>query len=533
VIIHRDRQLGRFGLKSAQSFVLFVLRVAVGWHFLYEGFVKLLDPQWTSAGYLIESHWIFSGVFRWMAETPPVLRVVDLMNIWGLILIGLGLFFGFMTRAASVSGALLLFLYYITIPPLPAFMDGVHTEGSYIIVNKNLVELIALCVIAVFPASASLGIDRLMATRRKRRSAEKPMSANPLDPPENAGITAPRDRREILKAFAALPVFGAFVVSILRRHGWKSIEEKRLLEMVGGNVNAVTSATMKTVHFAGLKDLRGRLPKGRIGNVTMSRLVCGGNLISGFAHSRDLIYVSPFLKLYFSDEKVMETLRVCEACGIDTAILRTDMNTIRILNKYRRRGGKIQWLAQVYPSAEDPFTNTRIALDNGAVGAFIQGNIADRMIREGKIDLVEKVIRYIQDRGVIAGIGGHSLDVPMVVEAAGIPTDFYMKTLHCRDYWSFQMEDTPVSVVDNTRDNYWCTNPEETVEFMKSVEKPWIAYKVLAAGAIKPEVGFRYTFENGADFACVGMFDFQIIEDTNVASDILAGVLDRKRPWMA
>ncbi len=105
----------------------------------------------------------------------------------------------------------------------------------------------------------------------------------------------------------------------------------------------------------------------------------GGNLISGFAHSRDLIYVSTWLKKYFTDEKVIETLWLCEACGINTAIFRCDENTIRILEKYWKRGGKVQWLAQTYPKGED-MTNIKLAIDHGAIGAFVMGNIADKIV---------------------------------------------------------------------------------------------------------------------------------------------------------
>ena len=122
----------------------------------------------------------------------------------------------------------------------------------------------------------------------------------------------------------------------------------------------------------------------------------------------------------------------------------------------------------------------------------------------------------------------------MAVEKAGIKADFYMKTLHGANYWSKRRPDQTKEVIDNYGiDNYWCLDPDGTIEFMKTTKRPWLAYKVLAAGAIHPREGFNFAFQNGADFCVVGMFDFQVAENVAVANEVLKAIQKRARPWMA
>jgi hypothetical protein len=268
------------------------------------------------------------------------------------------------------------------------------------------------------------------------------------------------------------------------------------------------------------------LPTGKIGGLSVTRLICGGNLISGFAHSRDLIYVSSWLKHYFTDAKVMETLRLCEQHGINTAILRVDDDTIRILSAYRKEfNSKIQWIAQARLPSDDPDLEIKRAIDHGAAAVYVHGGVGDEVVATGRVEPLARALEVARQNGVPAGIAGHAVAVPIACEKARLAPDFFMKTLNAKNYWSAG----PMPRLDSV----WEETPRETIAFMNDVEQPWIAYKVLGAGAIHPRQGFAYAFENGADFVCVGMFDFQVAEDVQIARQAIAGAQVRTRPWCA
>jgi hypothetical protein len=277
------------------------------------------------------------------------------------------------------------------------------------------------------------------------------------------------------------------------------------------------------------------MPVGKIGNVTISRLIIGGNQFSGWSHSRDLKYLRDLFKAYATEKNILATLRLAEENGVNTIVT----SGSPYLQKYWKDwGGQIQWIAQVHPKTDDVTSDIQRAIDGGAIGAYVQGGVGDSFVKGGRVDLLGKAVEFIKSNHVLAGIGGHSIEVPKAVEKAGIAPDFYMKTLHSDKYWSATPKEQRVEFnVDSNgpqdHDNIWCLAPQKEIEFMQTVKRPWIAFKVLAAGAIHPRDGFKFAFDNGADFACVGMFDFQIRENAIIAKDVVSGAQNRPRPWWA
>lgn len=153
---------------SLQTFLLVALRILIGWYFLYEGLVKIANPDWSSFGYLMDSKGLFSGMFHSMASNAGVVSVVDWLNKWGLTMIGLGLITGLLTQIALFAGMLLLIMYYMSHPALASVSYALPQEGSYLWVNKTLIEAVAMAVLLVFPTSHIFGLDRFIFKSDKK-----------------------------------------------------------------------------------------------------------------------------------------------------------------------------------------------------------------------------------------------------------------------------------------------------------------------------------------------------------------------------
>ena len=267
------------------------------------------------------------------------------------------------------------------------------------------------------------------------------------------------------------------------------------------------------------------IPMGDLCGLKVSKMLLGGNLLTFAAHSRDLSYVGKLAQHYNTPEKIIETLWIAEEHGINTCVIHTAPGVLDGMKEYKRRGGSIQWIlcpiARPDPDMVEMTEVCQRCIDAGAVSLYWWGVHSDVLYPNA--DLVRLVMRTMKSFDVPVGIAAHRLEVIEACEKEGIPCDYYVKTFHHHKYPSANLN----------FDSSWCADPEKTIEVMAKVEKPWISFKIMAAGAIKPRDALEYAFKNGADFTIFGMFDFEVDEDTRLMNEVYAldDVQNRPRKW--
>jgi len=237
----------------------------------------------------------------------------------------------------------------------------------------------------------------------------------------------------------------------------------------------------------------------RIGDLTVSRLIIGGNPFSGFSHKgaqKDLE-----LKRYFTTAQIKETLKQAEALGINAAVSRADNHIIRILLEYWDEGGTIQWIAQTAPELSSIGRGVENAVKGGAKACYIHGGQMDYLLANNMLDEVPEAIRQIKDAGLPAGIAGHD---PKVLEWAerNLDLDFYMGCY----YYSAHRDQVAENLPD--MDEQFLPEEREVMTTMiRGLSKPAIHYKVLAAGRSDPEEAFGYVAKSlrPQDAVCVGI----------------------------
>ncbi|HEX30303.1 TPA: hypothetical protein ENG04_09510 [Candidatus Poribacteria bacterium] len=233
------------------------------------------------------------------------------------------------------------------------------------------------------------------------------------------------------------------------------------------------------------------LPKVKLGEHEITRLIIGGNPFSGHSHvsgemSRDMIN-------YYTVDKIKETLRECERLGINTLLARGDNHIMRMLNEYRLEGGSIQWIAQTAPERASTRSNIRQIASYEPIAIYHHGGATDRLFKAGKLDEVNDHLKFIHDLGLTAGLGTHDPDVVRYAEEHGFELDFYMISFYN---------------LTERGEVYLPEDREAACRVIREVDKTCLAFKIMAASRNDPVEAFRYAFENikSKDAVVVGMF---------------------------
>lgn len=286
----------------------------------------------------------------------------------------------------------------------------------------------------------------------------------------------------------------------------------------------------------GLDQLRKKLDaRGKICGVELSRIILGGNPFGGWAHCRDLRYVNTLVKAYNTHEKIMETFRMCEEAGINAFL--SNPALAFYFQDYQKRGGKMTFISDS-GHKEGVVVGARQSVEAGASMVYAHGFTTDKWMADNDWKSGELALGEMRKLGVPVGLGAHSFKtMKFLVEHDLIP-DFWMKTIHPTDYWSFQKdprddgEGEPGAEKHGWYDNCWCRDPEALAAWFEKRDEPWIAFKTMAAGAVPPKKAVPFAFEHGADYICMGMMDFQVVENVNIATEALdKGFPNRKRKW--
>jgi hypothetical protein len=449
-----------------------------------------------------------------------------------LILIGAVLVIGVWDRVAAIGGTILLSFYYFAYPPFQLLSDYKPGIEPAFIVNSNLIEILVLVLLIAVPTGRVFGLSGLVSERKVEKEEQQVSST----------------RRQMLKSLGTLPILGVFGIPFLQR----GFSEK---------VNAVTGASSMVLRddyrqeYLRLKNLdldndsqtrvfREEMPYGMIGDLKISRMISGSNLISMNMHARDLDYVNDLARHYNTEDRVMMTMKKMESQGVNAIVLKDhNFKHLKNLKRYWTDwGGKMKWIAD--PITRDFNKFERLLIDHlelGASAAYIWGGSSDIWFDEGKPDNIAKALEIIKSYKVPAGIGAHRNEPVAFALQENLQPDFIFKTFHQGSYWSAHprenyeyMEMFQEMSPDHGmyHDNLWCQHPEVLAEMIKESDIPFIAFKVMAAGAIPPKEGFDYAFQNGADFLCVGMFDFQVDDDIKLFKQSYRDARNRQRPWI-
>ena len=259
----------------------------------------------------------------------------------------------------------------------------------------------------------------------------------------------------------------------------------------------------------------------------ISRLIIGGNPFSGNSHQNALLDAE--MEDYFTTQRIKDTLWKCLENGIDTAQLRGDKHIMRILREFRLEGGRMNWIGQTAPEMSPYENNVRLIKASGAFALYHHGTVTDALFKAGDFSEIKRRLRVIRENGLAVGLGSHMPEVFEHAERHHWDVDFFM----CCVYNISKAERASSSVTGraNTDEPFDEEDRAIMFDFIRSTNKPCLAFKILGAGRrCNTDGDLRAAFTEAyqrikpGDACIVGMFpkySDQVTQNAAVVRSIL------------
>ncbi|HVJ91025.1 MAG TPA: hypothetical protein VM580_14575 [Labilithrix sp.] len=215
------------------------------------------------------------------------------------------------------------------------------------------------------------------------------------------------------------------------------------------------------------------LPRIRLGELDVARLIAGSNPISGFSHGGP--ERTRAMLAYFTVERIKAHLRDCEAHGIDALVARADPFTMRVLAEYWAEGGTIRWIAQTAPEHREPLRLIKKAKQAGANAIYVHGGEVDRLMSDGRADEIVRQLDAIRALGLPAGVAAHDPANLMELQRLGAPIEFYLVCLYNVSGYRGRTEAEPEERFDDA-------DRAAALTVGRSLDRPCVYYKVYGAG---------------------------------------------------
>jgi len=242
--------------------------------------------------------------------------------------------------------------------------------------------------------------------------------------------------------------------------------------------------------------------------VKVSRLIVGGNTVSGTSHLNKKLDAE--MEDYFTFSNIKKMLFRCKEFGINTMQLRGDKHIMRLIREFRLEGGNMNWIAQSAPEMGSFDANIKQMAAYKPAMIYLHGNVTDDLYKKGNFEELTRRLKVIRETGYPVGLTTHIPEVVEYSEAHKWDVDFYM----CCVY-NFSIPERQEQAKREGHEEMFFneSDPPLMYQAIRSVKKPCLAFKILAStrkckdqNSVKAAFDDCYANIKPGDCAIVGMF---------------------------